>query len=522
MRAAGLVKSTLLITGITGIGLVLGFLSSVVTASRFGAGGEMDVYFAATTLPLFLTTIAAGLISSAFIPSFLEYEAEGRPDLWRFVSTMLNGCALVALALCVLGMVFAREIMAPLAPGFGPEKLDRAASLFRLMIPSVFLATVMEMLAAVYYSRRRFLLPSLAKAAPPILTILFVLSLSGPLGTTALALAMLATGLGQAALLIGGLRSVEGFRYHFTLGPRTPAVDRVLKLALPLALSMPIYRSMPVFDRWVGSTLPEGNISVLGYASRLLGVIQPILISGIATALFPYIAEQAARKDMAGLAASLGKSGRMLLLAGVPIAAFLALFGEPLIHLLYQRGSFSAEAADMTHRALAFYLFSLPCSLLGTVIGQGFLAVRDTRTTSVVGLIETAFYMILCWTLLPSLGLYAVPVAFSAYLFLSLMACIHLLSRKIGTNLFAGFAPMVIRQAAAVIAAAGLATALGRALPSGLPFDLAPLAAAFVAYAFMMRYVLSSPEALYLQDMAVSKARALLGGLAPGLAGKRR
>lgn len=507
MGTRGLVKSTILVTGITGIGLVLSFLSSVVTASKFGVGGEMDIYLSAISLPTFAITIIAGILASTFMPSFLEYEREGKTDLWVVVSGILNIYAGISLLICAVVILFPRPIMVLLAPGFNPLKIEKAAALLRLSIPTFFLSTINELAAGLFYSRRRFVLPSLTRVISPMLTILYVLFFAPTMSTRSLVFATLTATFIQTAVISLGLRTLDGFRYHFVLGFRHPAIRRIFRLALPLALTMPLYKAVPLFDRWIGSMLPEGSISTLGYATRLLNVIQPVLISGIAVSFFAIMAQQAADKDYREVRESMGKCIGMLLFCSIPIVALLSCFGRPVVRLLFERGSFLPRDTRATHIALSIYLLSLPWSLAGTIIGQGFYILKDTRTPALLGIAETIVYIVLCWFLVPMLGVYAVPVAYSSYFFLSVLVLLHFLSRRLGQDLFAFLWPPFAKQLIGAGAAIAGGVLFRLVLPDRRPFDMLPLALGFVVYFLVLKYALGSTEADRLHSLLESRLR---------------
>ena len=66
-------SATLVIAGASLVSRILGMLRNRIFASMFGAGDEMDAYFAAFRIPDFLLNLLIlGAFSAAFIPVFTD------------------------------------------------------------------------------------------------------------------------------------------------------------------------------------------------------------------------------------------------------------------------------------------------------------------------------------------------------------------------------------------------------------------------------------------------------------------
>jgi len=91
------------------ISRVLGLVRDRLLAGRFGAGDELDIYFAAFRLPDFIYSILImGAVSSAFIPVFAQYFQKDKKEAWHLTSGLFN---LIALILIIGGIVLI--ILAP-------------------------------------------------------------------------------------------------------------------------------------------------------------------------------------------------------------------------------------------------------------------------------------------------------------------------------------------------------------------------------------------------------------------------
>ena len=130
------VAATLLILS-SFLSRALGLLRDRLLAGKFGAGEELDIYFASFRLPDFLygIFIMAG-ISAAFIPVFSHYYEKDKERAWQFVNNLLQiFIGLLAIVSIVL-FFFVPQLMGVIAPGFTEGQKEIASGLTRLMLLS--------------------------------------------------------------------------------------------------------------------------------------------------------------------------------------------------------------------------------------------------------------------------------------------------------------------------------------------------------------------------------------------------
>src|SRR5437868_9040068 len=115
-----LVRSAGLIGAATMTSRVLGVVRETVLAALFGAGNDMDAFNVAFRIPNLLRDLfAEGAMSSAFVPTFTEYQQKrGQDEAWGFGRQLIVTLVLVLTVLCVLGALFAPWLVRAFAPGF--------------------------------------------------------------------------------------------------------------------------------------------------------------------------------------------------------------------------------------------------------------------------------------------------------------------------------------------------------------------------------------------------------------------
>ncbi len=474
-------RSSLIVTVFTLLGLGLSFLSNVVIAANFGAGADMDVFLAATTVPLFITTILSGSLNYTFIPVFAEYREKEPGEIWKVVGSFLNLSVLAGAAAACAGILAAGPIMRLVTPGFSPENLARSAGLLRWLFPTIVFTLINELLASIYYSNQKFTIPSLNKVIAPVLTIAYVTAFHDTLNTKSIALAMLTASFLQAAVLAAGFLRNKEFHYVPALDIRHPGVAKILALMLPLVLGMLVCKAVPLTDAYFLSSLPSGSISHINYASRLIGVILMVTVSGLTVSTFPVMSRYAAENNGTAFKELLVKGARMLFFFSAPFVVLLALYGRPVVQLIFERGAFLRTDTAAVFAALALYLLSLPANALGTLVSQAFYARQEARLISLISVTLAAVYIALCVPSVRAFGYLGIPAAYALYNNLAILTTFTVIRRKLPGSWPPILAPF-LKSALAALGAAALLYPLYRLSGESALARTGLCAAGFAAY----------------------------------------
>ena len=91
-RRSGTITSAAFLLAVAALGSrLLGLVRDRILAGKFGAGDELDIYFAAFRIPdLLYSIVIAGAISAAFIPVFISLYTKNRKEAWRVANNFLN------------------------------------------------------------------------------------------------------------------------------------------------------------------------------------------------------------------------------------------------------------------------------------------------------------------------------------------------------------------------------------------------------------------------------------------------
>ena len=119
-RSTGIVRSGMIVSSMTLISRILGFVRDQVFAIVFGAGPMTDAFIVAFKIPNFFRRLfGEGAFAQAFVPVFTEYREKRSSavlrDLAAHVSGTLGG---VLLIITTVGVIGAPLVVMLFAPGF--------------------------------------------------------------------------------------------------------------------------------------------------------------------------------------------------------------------------------------------------------------------------------------------------------------------------------------------------------------------------------------------------------------------
>jgi putative peptidoglycan lipid II flippase len=420
---------------------VLGVARETVMAALFGAGTAMDAFNVAFRVPNLLRDLfAEGAMTAAFVPTFTRTLAErGREAAWRLGNLVINALLLVTGVLVVLGIVFAGPITHAITPKFGdtPGKLELTTLLTRIMLPFLPTVAVSVAMMGMLNSLRRFFIPALSPAMFNVATIACAFALVpfmpaiGLPPIAGIAIGALLGGLGQIAIQWPVLKR-EGFRYRPILDFRDPDLREVLRLIGPGTLGLAAVQINVLVNTYLASSQPEGAVSWLSYAFRLMYLPIGLFGVSIATAALPDIARHAAATDMPAIRRSVSGALRMMLMLNVPATVGLMVLAQPIVALLLEHGRFTTSDTHATAAALMFYAPGLLGYSAVKIASPTFYALRDSRTPVIVSVLSVLANLAINLALVRVMGFRGLALGTALAAMFNAVTLLWLLRRRLG------------------------------------------------------------------------------------------
>lgn len=375
---------------------ILGVFRDRIFASRFGAGNELDAYFAAFRIPDFIfNLLIIGALSAAFIPVFTRYLSRDHEDeAFKVSNSVLNLVLILWVIIAAIIFIFAKPLLGLLVPGYDAEKLNLTVSLTRIMLLSPLFFGISAVAGSMLNSFRRFFSFALAPVLYNLGIIISALILVPKMGVYALAV-----GVVIGAFLHMTLQQINvymlGFRYQRVLDLKHPGVRRIVKLALPRIIGMAVDQINLFVQTMIGSILIIGTVAAFNLANNLASLPVGLFGVALATAIFPTLAEKAGLREDSSFVFELSRVTRVILFLTIPTSAMIILLRAQIVRLILGTGHFDWQDTRLTFGILGYLAISVFALALVPLLSRAFYAFEDTRTPVKIGIFAVAINIIL-------------------------------------------------------------------------------------------------------------------------------
>jgi putative peptidoglycan lipid II flippase len=437
VKAAGVVGAATLLSRMAG------FVRDVVIAGFFGAGLGADAFFVAFRMPNLLRRLfAEGSLSIAFIPVFTEYMTrQGQDEAFKMARSLLRILSILLVFTAVIGIVAAPWLVRMIAPGFHavPQKYALTVLLTRIMFPYVIFICLVALSMGILNVLGHFAAPALAPVLLNISMIAAVYLISPFFEQEVIGLAI--------GVLIGGglqlsLQLPFLIRKGFCFWQKTPwyhpGLKKIFTLMGPAVFGAAVYQVNILVGTLLASLLPEGSVSYLYYADRLVQFPLGIFAVSMATAVLPTLSRQAAAHDLNGFRETFAQGMKLIFFITIPAMVGLIILREPIVRLLFQRGAFDSETTRLTASALLYYSIGLWAFSAVRIVVSSFYALSDTVTPVRMATISIVANMILGVSLMHFMAHAGLALATSLASMLNLALLITSLRKRLGTMADAG------------------------------------------------------------------------------------
>ncbi|HEY4741802.1 MAG TPA: murein biosynthesis integral membrane protein MurJ [Candidatus Acidoferrales bacterium] len=390
-----ILQSASAITLATIISRILGYLRDERITLLLGTSVAADSFILAFRIPnLLRRLIGEGSMTAAFIPVFTGYiTGKSRTEIWEFAQRAFWTLTVLLAPLTVLGVVFSDRVM-DLFTLAGGHRIDLGLAVYlnRIIFPYVFFVGLSALAMAILNSYNVFGLPASTPIVFNLTLITFsfaavytpIVNLAPPQyrsPAVALAVAVLLAGALQFFMQVPALLR-RGMRFHFQISLKDRGIRTVAKLMIPSFFGIGLYQINFFVDTIFAMSpkLPQGSITSLYVADRVVELVLGSFALAISTALLPTLSRQANQQRLGDMTATFGYALRLVSFVTIPAAVGLALLRQPIVRVLFQHGQFVAASTALTTRPLLCYSLGLPAFAGVKLIVPVFYSLRDTAT----------------------------------------------------------------------------------------------------------------------------------------------
>jgi len=477
-------EATLVIGVFAVLGKILGFAREMIIAAFFGTTYRTDAYFIGMAGPDFIREIiSGGVLTAVFIPIYSScLAANNAEETGKLLNTTATILLLALVVSAFLGYPLAPYIVKSIAPGLDAQTFVLAVEIARIIFPAMIFMGLASFYGSLLNVYRHFVTPSLSQLLLNAGVILGAVVLSSRYGVKSLAIGFVFGALLQFIAILPSLRD-KAVSYRFEL-IMTPALKKMFLLWVPLFVASFLSTANDLVSRSLAAGLGEGNVAGITFATRIRETIGLLCAIPLATAIFPYLSDYAARNDLKELEKTLSFSIRITVFLALPMCLIMLFYSEPIVRLLFQRGQFNLGSTLLTSSALFYYSMGALFYALNYVVIKVYYSLQDAKTPLVIFSVSLAINILAGLLLRKQMLAGGVALARSISDFTVFFLLMVILMRKFPALNFKGAARNLISITAAALLSIGVSFIVYSVMPGqGIGGgDLVKLGAALTAF----------------------------------------
>lgn len=376
---------------------ILGFLKLRTIAQLFGVSHELDIFWAAFTIPdMLFMLLVAGSINAAIIPTFSEiFRKEGKDSLNQFFNHLMVIISSLLILIALILFAFTPQLTALLIESealqdflkfgqrIGPEDFDLFVSLTRIMMISPILLGISSLLTGYLQVRKQFFVTSLAPLFYNLAMIIgsVILVVGFDMGVEGIAISAVLGSLVHLVVQIPKFKNYYDGRLRFGItslveGLKNHKTMQAVKLALPRTIAVFGEQVNTMVNTLISFSLAAGALSAYKFAVSLHLFPINIIGSAIAQVALPDLAESC--DDEKRYCKVLNSSIQKALFLVLPIVSILIVLRLPIVRLAYGVGAFDWRATILTAWCLVLLSFSVIGQSISQILLRAFYALKET------------------------------------------------------------------------------------------------------------------------------------------------
>lgn len=442
-------KTVRSLTGIAGIVAVATLISKVfglvrtqAIAAAFGTGVAADAFNYAYVIPGFFFILLGGIngpFHSAIVSVVAKRDKTEAAPIVETITTLVGVILLVVTAILI---VFAGFFIDIVGPGLSPLIRDIAILQLQIMAPMALLAGLIGIGFGSLNAADMYWLPSVSPLFSSITVIgglgILALQLGNQInspkyvlvGGMVLAWGTLAGAILQWLIQLAAQWKAGMGKLRLRFNWKLPGVDEVLKVMGPATFSSGMLQINVATDLFFASTI-QGAAAAMGYAGLLIQTPLGIMSNVILVPLLPMFARLAAPENWTELKGRIRQGLLLTALTMLPLSALMIALAVPIVQVVYERGAFKPQDTLFTASLLVAYSVGMFVYLARDVLVRVFYALGDGETPFRISIANIFLNAILDYLLVKSFGAPGLVLATVGVNFISTIALLWLLNRKL-------------------------------------------------------------------------------------------
>ncbi|MGD1069313.1 MAG: lipid II flippase MurJ [Bryobacteraceae bacterium] len=365
-------------------GNITGFFRVVVQAYLLGTHARADALAVAIGPIDTLNNALINTMLVSFVPMLMLRGGEDRAALFVRASRVF-GWILVAVSAAII--LLAPGLISILGPGLAPAQHDEAVLLIRLLAPATLFGGGSAIFAALLYTQRRFVAPALYQACINGGTILAAITLWRVIGVTGFVVGYTSGAAVQLGLTWWFSRDLRRVRPAI---PSGSSVREIVTKPGMFLLYAGLLASNLLVTRAFATHAGPGMAAAFDYCLRCVSVAVAYMVYPVANSLIPEIARLRGVNNTAQAYRLINRSVRLMLVVSAACCLAVMLLRTPLIALVFERGSFTAESTRLVSAVFLGFAPSIVGWALMDLISRCFFALDRPKMPLIAAFIPVS------------------------------------------------------------------------------------------------------------------------------------
>lgn len=420
------------ITIITVISKILGFFRDVMIASRFGTSSITDAFVMSQSIINIFTGILLAGLTITLIPLLTELKLKSEFRKYnRFINNVLSFSVLLTSLLSLILITFSDEIVIFFAPGFDEHARLLTIRFLYLMVPTVILGTLVLINNSILNVEEKYNIP--AMIGYPVNGIMIFVLIFAPdsYSVDSLGASVTIGTIIQIVLQLFYLKK-QSIKFSFVIDYKDPILSKMLILMVPTTLGSALSLINNSVDRMLGSMLLTGSVAALNFSNRLSMFVLGLVSASVTTVFYSFMSKFSSNSDLHAFKTMLTSTVNYLIIIIIPASVGFVVLRNPIIRLIYARGTFDESSIAITSQCLMYFAIGLIAYSIRDVLTRSFYSLQDTMTPMINGGIAVALNIILNIYLSKFMGVGGLALATSISGITSVVLLFISLQRKVG------------------------------------------------------------------------------------------
>lgn len=328
-------------------------------AYTFGAGTELDLYYAAFRIPDLLFVVFTSVLSIYVLLPFVNKNVVDKSDAAgaKILSQVFSLFLLLYSAVAALLALFAPLYLPLLFPGFEAE-MGTLTFLLQVLLLQPFLLGFSTLCGVVTQMNHRFVLYALSPLLYNIGIIIGIVAFYPYLGLPGLAFGVILGAIGHLGVQLPFVAR-SSYKFSLTNDIDWSMIGQILQVSVPRALTLSINQILLLVFISMASVMAVGSVSVFQFAFNLQSVPLAVIGMSYSVAAFPTLSYLYAKSDRKAFNLQLLTALRHIIFWSLPIVSLVIVLRAQLVRVVLGTGAFDWSDTRLTAALLAIFVISL-------------------------------------------------------------------------------------------------------------------------------------------------------------------